>query len=179
MGRTGELFAYEHYGIEPDVMTLAKGLGSGFPIGAMLAKKEVAEYFKPGTHGSTFGGNPLATTAGIATVKQFLETDLLISAQNQMELLKNKLIKLQSEFPWIKTVRGVGFLLGLEIDGEADKVVKLAIKEKTLILTAGPRVIRILPPLIATEAEIDLFIARLKTVLAAYEHESSKISGAK
>lgn len=174
MGRTGKLFAYEHYGIEPDIMTLAKGLGSGFPIGAMLAKKEVAESFTPGTHGSTFGGNPLATTAGTATVKYFTESDILSSNQELMKLLKEKLLALQTDFTWIKDVRGLGYLLGLEIEGEAAKVVELAIKEKLLILTAGKNVIRILPPLVIKKSDIDLFIYRLRKALSNYDQIVNK-----
>ncbi len=169
IGRTGKLFAYEHYGIEPDIMTLAKGLGSGFPIGAMLAKKEVAARFQPGSHGSTFGGNPLATAAGIATMNQIIQTDILSSAKEQMDQLKEKLLELKMRHTVIKEVRGLGFLLGVEIDGEANKIVQLAIEEKLLVLTAGPHVVRILPPLTVTSDDMKLFIERFDKVLEKME----------
>lgn len=168
IGRTGKLFAYEHYGIEPDVMTLAKGLGSGFPVGAMLAKKEVSSLFRPGTHASTFGGNPLATAAGLATMEQLTETDLLAAARENMKQFEEKLNGLKNDYPFIKEVRGTGYLLGVEINGEAGKVVRLAIEEKLLILTAGPAVIRILPPLTVAGDEINLFFDRFKKTLDKY-----------
>ncbi len=168
IGRTGKLFAYEHYGIEPDVMTLAKGLGSGFPVGAMLAKKEVSSLFRPGTHASTFGGNPLATAAGLATMEQLTETDLLAAARENMKQFEEKLNGLKNVYPFIKEVRGTGYLLGVEINGEAGKVVRLAIEEKLLILTAGPAVIRILPPLTVAGDEINLFFDRFKKTLDKY-----------
>ena len=168
IGRTGKLFAYEHYGIEPDVMTLAKGLGSGFPVGAMLAKKEVSSLFRPGTHASTFGGNPLATAAGLATMEQLTETDLLAAARENMKQFEEKLNGLKNVYPFIKEVRGTGYLLGVEINGEAGKVVRLAIEEKLLILTAGPAVIRILPPLTVAGDEIHLFFDRFKKTLDKY-----------
>src|SRR5690625_8014742 len=96
MGRTGSLFAYQQYDFEPDVMTLAKGLGSGFPIGAILAKKEVAKAFSPGTHGSTFGGNPLATTAGLATVQQMTENEFLSKVKENSDYFWQELKKLES-----------------------------------------------------------------------------------
>ena len=175
MGRTGKLFAYEHYQIEPDIMTLAKGLGSGFPIGAMLAKKEVAGDFTPGSHGSTFGGNPLATTAGLATLQTLEETNILSESKKQMDGLLANLQVLKEEFPFIKDVRGLGFLLGMEIDGEAGTLVERALKEKLLILTAGPKVLRILPPLITTGSDIHLFITRMK-ILADYAKSCHSVS---
>lgn len=171
MGRTGKLFCYEHYGFEPDIMTLAKGLGSGFPIGAMLAKEHVAQYFTPGTHGSTFGGNPLAATAGLATLKQFVEENILQTSQQKMEQLKEQLLQLKETYPFIKEVRGLGFLIGIEIDGNAAQIVQLAIKEKLLILTAGQQTIRLLPPLTVSEGEIEMFVNHFKKVLQAYANQ--------
>lgn len=168
IGRTGKRFAYEHYGIEPDIMTLAKGLGSGFPIGAMLAKKEVAAAFQPGNHGSTFGGNPLATAAGIATMNQMVHTDILLSANKQMDQLKKQLLQLKMQHNVIKDVRGLGFLLGVEVNGEANTIVQLAIEGKLLVLTAGPHVVRILPPLTVTSDDIELFIERFDKVLQKF-----------
>lgn len=169
MGRTGKLFAYEHFNFEPDIVTLAKGLGSGFPIGAMLAKKEVAKHFSPGTHGSTFGGNPLATAAGLATVKELIETNVLQNAQKMAGILKGKIEQIKESYPFIKEVRGLGLLIGIEIDGEPSKVVQLAIEENLLILSAGKNTIRLLPPLTITEAEIEEFIEAFQNALNKYK----------
>lgn len=171
MGRTGKLFAYEHFNFEPDIVTLAKGLGSGFPIGAMLAKKEVAQYFTPGSHGSTFGGNPIAATAGLATIKQLVETNILQSTQVMSSLLKSKLEQWKSDYSFIKDVRGMGLLIGIEIDGDPSKIVQFAIEEKVLLLTAGKNTIRLLPPLTITEIEIEKFFEAFQNVLNKYENE--------
>ncbi|GGH85507.1 acetylornithine aminotransferase [Pullulanibacillus pueri] len=165
IGRTGTLFAYEQYGILPDVMTLAKGLGSGFPIGAMLAKAEAAKAFEPGSHGSTFGGNPLAATAGLATLDVFESDEILETAQKNGKYLLTALQDLQAQFPdQIKEVRGKGLLLGLVTTTEAIKIVNKARDLQVLVLVAGPNVVRILPPLTTTEAEIDACLAVLKDV---------------
>lgn len=164
MGRTGRLFAYEHYGIEPDVMTLAKGLGSGFPVGAMLAKKEVAKAFDHGSHGSTFGGNPLAMTAGLATVEYILQEGIIEHAAQVGEYLAEQLSALKAMFPEIKDVRGKGLMQGIVYPGKAADVVQEARKRRVLVLTAGTDVVRILPPLIITKQEVDQFISVMKEV---------------
>lgn len=165
IGRTGTMFAYQQFNIEPDVLTLAKGLGSGFPIGAILAKKEVAQAFDPGSHGSTFGGNPLATTAGVATVEYILEENILQKATEIAEYLNVKFIELKNEFAVIEEIRGKGLLTGLLIPEKAADVVNKAREKKVLILLAGPNVVRILPPLTTTKEEVDQFVAILKDVL--------------
>ncbi|MBE6183107.1 acetylornithine transaminase [Heyndrickxia ginsengihumi] len=165
MGRTGTLFAYEQYGFEPDVITLAKGLGSGFPIGAMLAKKEIAEAFAPGTHGSTFGGNPLAATAGLATLQTFISEDIVKHCEEQIEYLWSKLHELQSSFTEIKEIRGKGMLIGLVFADNVSNIVAKALEEKLLILSAGAQVVRLLPPLTVTKKEIDCFIEKMSAVL--------------
>jgi acetylornithine aminotransferase len=157
MGRTGSLFAYEQYGFEPDIMTLAKGLGSGFPIGAMLAKEKVGNAFQPGSHGSTFGGNPLASSAGFATLKEMTTSAVLENCETMGQYLYSKITKLQTTYPFIKAIRGKGLLIGIEINGDAGKAVEYALQEKLLIITAGPNVIRLLPPLTVTTEEIDAF----------------------
>ncbi|MBT2214385.1 acetylornithine transaminase [Virgibacillus dakarensis] len=166
MGRTGSLFAYQQYGLEPDIITLAKGLGSGFPIGAMLAKKRIAQAFQPGSHGSTFGGNPLAATAGLATVTELVHSPVIQNGAEKSMLLITYLKQLKQEFPQIKTIRGRGLLIGMEVaDVPAGEIVQAAIQEKLLILTAGPSVIRLLPPLTITEDDILLFIKKFRSVL--------------
>ncbi|WP_078382742.1 aspartate aminotransferase family protein [Sutcliffiella halmapala] len=165
MGRTGSLFAYEQYGIKPDIMTLAKGLGSGFPIGAMLAKGNVGDAFQPGSHGSTFGGNPLASTAGLATLQEMITSTVLENSEKMSSILFAKLRELQENYSFIKAVRGKGLLIGMEIKGDATKAVELALQEKLLILTAGPNVIRFLPPLTVSKNEIEEFEAKFIKVL--------------
>jgi acetylornithine/N-succinyldiaminopimelate aminotransferase len=164
MGRTGTLFAYEQYGIEPDVISIAKGLGSGFPIGAIIAKGEVAQAFDPGSHGSTFGGNPLAATAGLATVQYILSTNLLENGKEITEFLNTQLQALKEKFPIIENIRGKGLLIGMVVPGKAVDIVKKAIAQNVLILTAGPDVVRILPPLTASKEEILELIVVLEAI---------------
>lgn len=166
MGRTGTMFAYEQYGIEPDVMTLAKGLGSGFPIGAVVATKQVSQAFEAGTHGSTFGGNPIVTTAGAQTVKEVLE--LLDSVGELGNYLSSKLEQLKEKFAGeIVEVRGAGLMQGIVLNGPANAVLTKAREvHHVLVLPAGPNVIRLLPPLTTTKAEIDQVIAVLDTVFS-------------
>ncbi|MFK9094052.1 acetylornithine transaminase [Bacillus salipaludis] len=169
IGRTGTLFAYEQYGIEPDVISVAKGLGSGFPIGAIIAKEEAAKGFEPGSHGSTFGGNPLATAAGLATVTHILESNLLIHVTDVTAYLDQQLQDLKEKYTFIKEIRGIGLLKGLVIETNALEIVKKAIKNNLLILTAGPNVIRILPPLTVTKEEINEFANKLESAFQSIE----------
>jgi acetylornithine aminotransferase len=165
MGRTGSLFAYEQYGIEPDVVSIAKGLGSGFPIGAIIAKAEVAQAFDPGSHGSTFGGNPLAVTAGLATVQFIQSTNLLINVKELSEFFCAQLQKVKEKFPIVENIRGKGLLIGMVVPGKAVEIVQKAIAQNVLILTAGPDVVRILPPLTASKEEIIEFTVVLEDIL--------------
>jgi acetylornithine/N-succinyldiaminopimelate aminotransferase len=164
IGRTGTLFAYEQYGIEPDVISLAKGLGSGFPIGAIIAKAEVALGFDPGSHGSTFGGNPLAVTAGLATVQHIISTNLLNQVNEKADFFNQQLQNLKGKFPIIEDIRGKGLLIGMVVPGKAVEIVQKAISKNVLILTAGPDVVRILPPLTASKEEILEIMVVLETI---------------
>jgi len=156
MGRTGKLFAYEHYGIEPDIMTLAKALGGGMPVGAMLATEGVAESFSPGDHASTFGGNPLACAAGVASLEAILEDGWLIGECARLgEYFKKGLARLMQKYPVIKDVRGKGLLIGAELESDASDIVKEALKEGYVINCTMGSVLRFVPPLIVTEEEID------------------------
>ncbi|SES24615.1 acetylornithine transaminase [Salipaludibacillus aurantiacus] len=172
IGRTGTLFAYEQFGIKPDVMTLAKGLGSGIPVGAMLAKESVGQSFKPGTHGSTFGGNPLAMTAALATIETVEKSDFLKKAEKQSHYLFDELKKLETQYSLVKEVRGKGFLVGVELNGDAKHIVKALHGKGILSLIAGPAVLRVLPPLNTTEDEINHFLSLLKDVLNEQEDAS-------
>jgi acetylornithine/N-succinyldiaminopimelate aminotransferase len=169
IGRTGTLFAYEQYGIEPDVISIAKGLGSGFPIGAIIAKEEAAKGFDPGSHGSTFGGNPLATAAGLATVSHIIETNLLNQANESSAYLDKKLHGLKEQYAFIKDIRGLGLLKGIVVETNALEIVQKAIENNLLILTAGPNVVRILPPLTVTKEEINEFIKALENTFQSIE----------
>jgi acetylornithine aminotransferase len=169
IGRTGTLFAYEQYSIEPDVISIAKGLGSGFPIGAIIAKEEAAKGFEPGSHGSTFGGNPLATAAGLATVTHIIESNLLEQTKETIDYLDQQLNLLNQKYSFIKEIRGKGLLKGLVVETNALEIVQEAISNHLLILTAGPNVVRILPPLTVTKEEINEFIEALEKTFQSIE----------
>jgi acetylornithine/N-succinyldiaminopimelate aminotransferase len=157
MGRTGKLFAYEHFGIAPDIMTLAKGLGGGVPIGAMLATEKVASSFQPATHGSTFGGNPLACAAAIATLDVLLEDGFILDQCRRMgKYFKKRLEELKKEFPSIiADIRGMGLLIGMEMVRNCAPVVKTCMDDGVLLNYTAGNVLRFMPPLIVTEKEID------------------------
>lgn len=164
MGRTGKLFAYEHEGIVPDIMTLAKALGGGLPIGAMLARREVAESFNLGSHGSTFGGNAVACAAGVAVINTLLG-GVLENCRTMGEYFTKKLLALKEKFSFIKEVRGRGLILGAELDREGAAIADSCLKEGLLINCTAGKVLRFLPPLIVTKAEIDEGMAILEKVL--------------
>jgi len=165
VGRTGTMFAFEQSGIQPDVLTLAKGLGGGVPIGAMLATGKVAAAFGPGSHGSTFGGNPLSCAAALTVLDVIAEEELLANATAQGERLMNGLNELRSRFPVIRQVRGQGLLVGAELDGEAAPIIAAARDKGLLILSAGPKVLRFLPALNVTTAEVDEALDKLAQAL--------------
>lgn len=155
MGRTGKLFAHEWAGIEPDIMAVAKGLGGGFPVGAVLATEKAAEGMKAGSHGSTFGGNPLAMAAANAVLDVMLADDFLEGVQHKALLLKQRLAQIQDQnSDLIEDVRGEGLLLGLKCRVPIDKLSQALLKERMLSVGAGDNVIRLLPPLTVSEAEI-------------------------
>lgn len=166
MGRTGKLFAYENYGMTPDIMTLAKGLGGGFPIGAMLATDKVSAAFEPGTHGSTFGGNPLACNAALATIDVLIEDDFILDQCRRMgTYFKKKLEELQKEFPSIVAeVRGTGLLVGIELTRDGTPIVKECMERGLLINCTAGNILRFMPPLIITEKEIDHLIDILEQI---------------
>lgn len=167
VGRTGRLFAYEHSGVAPDIMTLAKGLAGGAAIGAMCATDEVAQAFTPGTHASTFGGNPLATAAGIAAIKTIIEDCVLDNCVRMGEYLRAQLEGLKKDFPFVKEVRGKGLILAAELSGEikgAD-IVRACLEAGLLINCIGDRTLRFIPALTVTSADVDEMMGTLKAVL--------------
>jgi predicted acetylornithine/succinylornithine family transaminase len=165
MGRTGKLFAYEHAAIEPDIVTIAKGLGNGVPIGAMLAKREVMQHLSAGSHGSTFGGNHLACAAALATLETLLDENLLERIQDLSEALFRGLKDLKKKFPKrIKDIRGRGFMIGIDFDN-ATPVHQALLERRVVTNCIRGKTLRLLPPYIIARAEIDLFLAELKAVL--------------
>jgi len=166
MGRTGRLFAYEHWGIEPDVMTLAKALGGGLPIGAMLAKEEVASAFVPGSHASTFGGSPFITAAALAALTAIIEERLPQRAAKIGAYFLGRLRELVQRYPYAKEARGKGLILALELAVPAKPIVDRCLQLGLLILTAGDQVLRFVPPLIIGEAEVDEALGILDQALA-------------
>jgi acetylornithine aminotransferase/acetylornithine/N-succinyldiaminopimelate aminotransferase len=166
MGRTGRLFAYEHSRIEPDIMTLAKGLGGGLPIGAMLAKEAVAETFAPGSHASTFGGNPFVTTVAMAVLTEILDARLPERAAKIGAYFREHLQQLATRYPCVKEARGKGLMLALELTVPAKPIAERCLQNGLLILTAGDQVLRFVPPLIIGEPEVDEAMRILDLVLA-------------
>jgi len=158
MGRTGRLFAYQHFGITPDIMTLAKALGNGLPIGAMLAIEELADAFGPGSHATTFGGTPLITAGALAVVKSLVNDGWTEKARDMGDYFKNQLINLQQKHSIIKDVRGLGLMLGLPLDREGAGIVSTCMERGFLINCVQERVLRFVPPLIIGKEEIDLLI---------------------
>lgn len=167
MGRTGKFFAWEHYGIRPDIVTMAKGLAGGVPIGAMLAAPR-ADVFEPGDHGTTFGGNPIACAAGVATIKTIQDDDLLGNATRMGAYIVQKLRDLQQKYPGkIKDIRGLGLMQAFELsEPRAQDVIDRAQEQGLLITSAGPATLRLVPPLIITQAELDEAMQKLDAVLA-------------
>lgn len=166
VGRTGKLFAYEHYGVEPDIFTLAKGLGGGFPIGAMLGKAFLAEGFNAGSHGSTFGGTPIATAAGFAAVDTILTQKL---PERAAELGEYTIKKLESKLagnPLIAKIRGIGLLIGIECTQPAGEMISEIHKRGVLVIPAGPNVIRLVPALNIPQEDLDQGLDVLCAVLA-------------
>lgn len=168
IGRTGKLFAYEHFEIEPDIITLAKGLGGGIPIGAILTKEEIAQAFSPKTHASTFGGNPVACAAAVATLETILEDGYLLDyCQRISRYFMKKLYALKEKYPAkIKDVRGLGLLIGLQLEGSGAEIVKKCMEKGVLIGTAGDgSVLRFTPPLIIEKEDVDEVISVLDKTL--------------
>ncbi len=165
IGRTGRLFAYEHWGVEPDIMALAKALGGGLPIGAMLAKEEVAASFTPGTHAATFGGNPLVTAAAFATLKTVLEEDLAARSAEMGGHLLHELQTVQAAHRAVKMVRGKGLLIGVELDREVRPVLTRCLDQGLLLSSAGEKVIRFAPPLTVSAQAVSQAVGVFDTVL--------------
>ncbi len=169
MGRTGKFFCYEHFDIEPDIMTLAKALGNGFPVGAMVAKKEIMDAFVPGTHASTFGGNPLATSAVVATINTLIDDGVIKHCENIGRYLNEGLNRLKERFSFITDIRGMGLIIGIELSVNGDEILREFINEGVIVNCTKGNILRLLPPLIITEEEIDLFLEIAQRVFERFE----------
>jgi predicted acetylornithine/succinylornithine family transaminase len=170
IGRTGTLFAYEQYGVEPDIMTLAKGLSSGVPIGVFLAKESVS-LFSPGEHGSTFGGNPLVCAAGYAALKYIIDQNIPAQVKRVGNYFLTRLESLRQQFDFITEVRGQGLLIAMEFNQEiAQKLVLACLDRGLLVNKVKPNVLRFMPPLIITEKEVDKAVGILGDALGEIQN---------
>lgn len=174
IGRTGKLFAHEWAGVTPDIMAVAKGIGGGFPLGAVLATENAAKGMTTGTHGSTFGGNPLATAVGNAVLDVVLEEGFLDNVLRQSINLKQKLERLKDQHPTVmEDIRGQGLMMGIKCRVPNTALVKAALDEKLLVIGAGDNVVRLLPPLIITDADVTEAVNRLERACIALESKSN------
>lgn len=165
MGRTGTLFAYQNFGVEPDIMTLAKALANGLPIGAMLAKEQVADAFGPGAHATTFGGTPLVTAAALEVCKTLLEGKVIEQGRKRAQYFREKLLHLKQRHAAIVEVRGLGMLLGIKLDFNAESMVSRCQQQGFFINCIQENILRFVPPLIIKEAEIDALVDCLDELL--------------
>ena len=165
MGRTGTLFAYEYYHIKPDIVTLAKAVGNGFPVGVMMATDEIASAFQPGNHASTFSGNPLAMAAGLATLGTILNDGILENVKRVGEYFYRRLHELKSKYSVIKDIRGRGLILGVELNIEGADIVKECMDKGVLINCTGGNILRFVPPLVITENDVDVVVNVLDEVI--------------
>lgn len=166
MGRTGKLFGYETFGAEPDIITMAKALGNGVPIGCMATKAHIAESLTPGSHASTFGGNPLVCSAALASINTIVEENLPENAEKMGKYLMQKLLSLKEKFPLIKEVRGRGLIVGAELNIEGKEVVNKALEKGLILNCIGTNVIRFVPPLVINNGHIDQAIDIFGDVLS-------------
>ena len=152
LGRTGHLFGFQEFCVEADIITLAKGLGGGLPIGAILCNEKLADTFAPGDHGSTFGGNPVVCAGAMAVIDQICNDNLLSSVQAKGKLIRETLLK--ADLPLVKNIRGLGLMIGIEVSCPPAEIQKKALENGLLVLTAGKNVVRLLPPLTISESEL-------------------------
>lgn len=170
-GRTGKLYSCMHYNIQPDILTTAKGLGNGMPIGACLMNKRAKDLFKPGNHGSTFGGNPLACATAL-TVLEVIERDKLCErVTKNSALLMDKLISNLGEHPHVKAIRGKGYMIGIELDRPANEMRVLGLENQVLFNITAETVVRLLPPLIISEDEIDELVNRITRTINQFTNQ--------
>jgi acetylornithine aminotransferase len=172
MGRTGKLFAYEHFGVEPDIMTLAKALANGLPIGAMLAKEQTASAFGPGAHASTFGGTPIVTAAALEVCKTLVAENIVDQGRETGEYFKEKLLDLKKRHSAIVDVRGLGLLLGMKLDFNGQTLVAECMQRGFLINCIQENILRFIPPLIIKREDIDALVNCLAELFADMPEKS-------
>lgn len=165
IGRTGNLFAYKTFGVIPDIVCMAKGLGGGFPIGAVLATEKASNAFVPGDHGSTFGGNPLACAVSLAVLEELIDKGIINEVYEKGEYITNKLLKLKNKYNIIKSIQGIGLMLGIKINFDKSRVINRCLEKGLLLVGAGEDVIRMVPALNITKEEIDEGLDILDNVL--------------
>jgi len=168
LGRTGKWFAHQWAGILPDVMPLAKGLGSGVPVGAVVAGPKAAQIFQPGNHGTTFGGNPLAMRAGVETIRIMEEDGLLENAARVGEHLRDALASGLRSVAGVKEIRGQGLMLGIELERACGPIMNRALEAGLLLSVTADNVIRLVPPLIITTAEADEIVSILVPIIKTF-----------
>ncbi len=173
IGRTGTWFGFQHSGVMPDVIALAKGLGSGMPIGACLARGEAAEVFKPGSHGSTFGGNPLACATALATLDAIEQENLLENARVRGEAIRSGLRQVLDGIPGVVEIRGEGMMIGIELDRPCAELVGVARDAGVLINVTSDKVVRLVPPLIYGEAEVNVLVAAVSGIIKNYLQQAA------
>ncbi len=170
IGRSGKFFSYEYANIKPDIVPIAKGIGGGFPIGAVLMTKKVSKAMVPGTHGSTFGGNPLAMSVGNAVMDEIFKKDFLLKVKSNSKYFISELNKIKNKFPnIIKEIRGVGLILGIQLHHDQTKFIQSLLKNKLLTIRAAENVIRILPPLNVSKNEINIALKIINKVCEGYK----------
>jgi acetylornithine aminotransferase len=178
MGRTGRWFAFQHSGIKPDVMPLAKGLGNGVPIGACLAAGPAAQLFKPGSHGSTFGGNPLCCAAALATLSIIEEERLMENAVRIGDLIRSSLAQRLAGLRGVREIRGKGLMIGIELEQSCTELVQQALEKGVLINVTVDNVIRLLPPLVMKREEAELLISTLVPLVVTHLEQQSALQAA-
>ena len=170
IGRSGKFFAFEYSNIKPDIVPIAKGIGGGFPIGAVLMSKEVSKYMGPGTHGSTFGGNPLAMSVGNAVMDQILKKNFLMNVRHLSRYFIKELNIIKKKYPnIISEVRGIGYLIGLKLNVDQTKFIEYLTQNKLLTIRAAENVVRILPPLNVKKSELDMALKIINKVCLKYK----------
>jgi acetylornithine/N-succinyldiaminopimelate aminotransferase len=165
IGRTGKLFGFQHFDIVPDIITVAKPIGGGLPVGAIIGSKKVADVWSYGVHGTTFGGNPVACAAGCATIDIVMNDAFLKSINQNAEYFKSKVENLKSTYPIIKEIRVYGYMIGIDLRSDSSTIVDSILQKGVLVNSTANTVIRILPPLIAGKQEFDILLAILEEVL--------------
>ena len=168
MGRTGKWFAYQHNGIAPDIMTLAKSLGNGVPIGACIANHKAADVMKPGSHGSTFGGNPLACAAGLAVIETIAQENLVERAATAGKQLQDKLVQALASVPGVTEIRGKGLMIGIQLEKPCKQLMAEALQQGLLISVQSEHVIRLLPPLTISDEQIDTITGTLRSLVISF-----------